>query len=141
MQSAPFDILVVDDSEEDARLLTLFARRARVENPIVHMNSGQAALDYLSASDTVPPGLILLDIRMPGLDGHETLQLIREHENARTAVIPVVMLTTSDDDEDIRKAYEMHANSYIVKPEDAEGFLRVIHSLDEYWFQVVRRPT
>ena len=141
MQSAPFDILVVDDSEEDARLLTLFARRARVENPIVHMNSGQAALDYLSASDTVPPGLILLDIRMPGLDGHETLQLIREHENARTAVIPVVMLTTSDDDEDIRKAYQMHANSYIVKPEDAEGFLRVIHSLDEYWFQVVRRPT
>lgn len=134
------DILVVDDSEEDARLLELFAKRAQLTHPLVHVTSGQEALDYLASPENPLPGLVLLDIRMPGLDGHETLAQIRAHDQPRVAQLPVVMLTTSNEETDVRKAYRLHASGYIVKPMGAAGYRDILHSLDKYWFQVVRRP-
>jgi len=132
-------ILLVDDSHSDAKLITRFAALAKVVNPIHHAESGAAALAYL-ASDEPLPGLILLDINMPLMNGHEVLRAIREHSDPEVARLPIVFLTSSNNPDEIRAAYSEHVNSYVVKPVDALGFQRILTSLTDYWFQIVRIP-
>lgn len=139
--SSPLVILLVDDSPEDAELVELFARRARISNPIVHVSSGQEALDYLAQQDPQSmPGLVLLDVRMPGLSGHETLERIRSNDDPAVRVIPVVMLTQSHHPDDVLSAYSLQANSYVVKPPDAAGFQSIVTALTDYWFTIVKLP-
>ncbi|MCB0918227.1 MAG: response regulator [Actinobacteria bacterium] len=133
------NILLVDDSVTDAKLIKRFAQLAQIANPIVHVESGPQALSYL---ETEPlPGLVLLDINMPVMNGHEVLQAIRGSENPSIARLPVVFLTTSDDPEEVARAYSEAVNSYVVKPVDAAGFQTILRSLTDYWFQIVRIPS
>lgn len=134
------NILLVDDSNADAKLIRQFAKLARVANPIVHVTSGQAALDYLNDAEELP-GLVLLDINMPVMNGHEVLTAIRQHPQAHIARLPVVFLTTSNNPDEIRQAYSESVNSYVVKPVDANGFQRILESLADYWFEIVRLPS
>lgn len=135
-------ILLIDDSRSDAKLVIQFAKRARIANPIVHCESGPAALELLEnlGADKQLPGLILLDLNMPVMNGHEVLTRIREHSNVAIASLPVIILTTSDNPDEVKAAYSEHANSYVVKPVDIAGFSRIMKTLAEYWFEIVKIP-
>lgn len=141
MPETNLPILIVDDSAEDVELIAVYASRVGITNPIIHRSTGRAALDYLDEPRSQLPGLILMDIRMPGLDGHETLSRIRAHQDRRVRMIPVVVMSTSDADSDVARAYSYYANSYIVKPPDGAGLTVVLQLLKDYWLGVVKLPT
>ncbi|MDE2059168.1 MAG: response regulator [candidate division NC10 bacterium] len=129
-------ILLVEDNPVDLELTLRALRKHNVSNPIAVARNGEEALDYLYkrgrfAADAPIPGLILLDIRLPKVDGIEVLREIKAHPVYRT--VPVVMLTTSQQEVDIRTSYELGANSYIAKPVDFDKFLEVIGRIDLYW--------
>lgn len=129
-------ILMVEDNPMDAELTLRALRKHKVSNPISVARDGEEALDYIYqrgrfAADAPIPALILLDIRLPKVDGIEVLREIKDHPVYRT--VPVVMLTTSQEEVDVRTAYELGANSYIVKPVDFDKFLEVVGRIDLYW--------
>jgi CheY-like chemotaxis protein len=120
----------IDHAELVRRSLSRYARGGR----IVHIGDGEAALDYLAridSDDVDRPGLILLDLRLPKVDGFEVLRTVKS--NPRLSDIPVVILTTSSNDGDIERAYEQRANSYLVKPEDFPSLDELMRSLGSYW--------
>ena len=138
-------ILLVEDEEAHAELTTRAIRKAGNTNKIVTVENGENALDYLlnrneyEDQELYPkPGLILLDIKLPGIDGIEVLRQIKE--NGRLKRIPVVMLTTSDRSEDINRAYDFHANSYLTKPVGFRDFSDKISKLKVYWMIVNKAP-
>jgi two-component system response regulator len=138
-------ILLVEDSPEDYEATERAFRRAGLKNPIHRCSDGDEALDYLyrrgryadpAAAPT--PGIILLDLNLPGTDGREVLETVKAEESLRR--IPVIVLTTSSDERDIRACYDAGANSYIQKPVDLDGFMQAIERLKGYWFEVVILP-
>ncbi|HYU35888.1 MAG TPA: response regulator [Thermoanaerobaculia bacterium] len=138
-------ILLVEDSPEDYEATVRAFDRSGLKNPIVRCEDGDSALDYLhrrgsyAAPDAAPrPGVILLDLNLPGTDGREVLQEIKRDEQLRQ--IPVIVLTTSTDERDVEACYQAGANSYIQKPVDMDGFIRAIERLNGYWFEVVVLP-
>lgn len=141
MMTHPFNeaqpILVVEDSEDDFDATQRAFTKANLHNPIVHASSGQEAIDYLGAHQRCP-GIILLDLNMPGIDGRQTLRIIKQ--NAAWKKIPVVVLTTSDDERDVKACYELGANTYIQKPVDFDGLINAIQQLKEYWFEIALLP-
>lgn len=126
-------IVMIEDDEGHARLIEKNVRRAGINNEIVPFTHGNAALDYLLGSNRAglaragEPHLILLDLNLPDMSGIDILQKIKA--NPHTQRIPVVILTTTDDQQEIDKCYEMGANVYITKPVDYEGFATAIKSL------------
>ena len=138
-------ILVVEDNPEDYEATFRAFRKAKLANPIEHCEDGDEALEYLylrsedtgSISEKLP-GLILLDLNLPGTDGREVLAKIKTHE--RLKKIPVIVLTTSNDSRDIEKCYEWGANSYVHKPVDMSGFMTAIQRIKDYWFEIVLLP-
>lgn len=126
-------ILLVEDNPVDLDLtLRAFARRKLV-NPIVVARDGQEALDWIprwEAGET-PPLVVLLDLKLPRVDGLEVLRHFREHPASRD--IPVVVLTSSNEDRDIETAYRHHANSYIIKPVNFDKFMEVAAQIELYW--------
>lgn len=129
-------ILLVEDNPVDVELTLRALQRHKVSNPIVVARDGEEALDYVHrrgrfAAEASVPGLILLDIRLPKVDGIEVLREIKGHPVYRT--VPVVMLTTSQEEADVRTSYELGANSYILKPVDFDKFLEVVGRIDLYW--------
>jgi CheY-like chemotaxis protein len=135
------DILIVEDSPEDLEATVRVLRKSGLKNAIYHCRSGDEALDYLYRRDryaereTSPrPGIILLDLNMPGTDGREVLETIKTDQQLRR--IPVVVLTTSGDERDVEMSYALGANSYIQKPVDLEGFVRAVTMLKGYWFEI-----
>lgn len=135
-------ILVVDDNPGDARLVAEALRAvAPAAVPSVAAD-GDAAMQRLRREgkySTAPaPDLILLDLRMPGKSGLEVLAEVKQDPNLRS--IPVVVLTTSDAPQDVRKAYDLHANCYMTKPMDLAGFFEAVRALSEFWLAVVRLP-
>lgn len=129
-------ILLVEDNPVDLELTLRAFRKHKVSNPIAVARDGEEALDYIHmrgrfATEAPIPGLILLDIRLPKVDGIEVLREIKAHPVYRT--VPVVMLTTSQQETDIRTSYELGANSYIAKPVDFDKFLEVVGRIDLYW--------
>ena len=129
-------ILLVDDNPQDVELTLRAFRRRKLSNPIHVARDGEEAVDYVHdrgvfAGKAPLPGLILLDIRLPKVDGIEVLRQIKAHPTYRR--IPVVMLTTSEEEGDIRRCYDFGVNSYIVKPVDFEKFLDVVQRIDLYW--------
>lgn len=138
-------ILLVEDSPEDVEATVRALRKAGLANPIHHCLDGDEALDYLrrrgkfSDPATAPrPGVVLLDLNLPGTDGREVLTEAKSDPELKS--IPVIVLTTSADDRDISRCYEAGANSYIKKPVDIEGFMQAIRRLTDYWFEVVILP-
>lgn len=131
-------ILIVEDSEDDYDATRRAFTKANLRNPIRHAVSGEEALEYLRAASEAKPGLILLDLNMPGLDGRRTLGIIKQDKALKK--IPVVILTTSDDERDIKDCYELGANTYIQKPVDFDGLISALKQLKEYWFEIALLP-
>lgn len=136
MNGRSLTILLVEDNPVDVELTLRALRKHKVSNPIPVARDGEEALDYIHrrgrfAANARVPGLILLDIRLPKVDGIEVLREIKGHPIYRT--VPVVMLTTSQEESDVRTCYELGANSYILKPVDFDKFLEVVGRIDLYW--------
>ncbi len=138
-------ILLVEDSVEDAEATRRAFTRAGLRNPIHCCPDGDTALDYLHRRGAFAdpaaaprPGIVLLDLNLPGTDGREVLHEIKERPDLRQ--IPVIVLTTSLDEKDVEACYRMGANSYVQKPVDMDGFMRAIQRLKDYWFEVVVLP-
>lgn len=137
-------ILVADDDEDD-RLITRQAfEEGKLMNPIHFVKDGQELMDYLNlengydAENAPCPGLILLDLNMPKMDGRECLKAIKE--NPKFKHIPVVVLTTSKSELDVAKMYNLGVNSFIIKPVTFREMVNIVLALNNYWFQIVQLP-
>jgi len=138
-------ILIVEDNDDDYIATMRAFKKANFANPVQRCTNGDQALDYLfrrgefSAPGKAPrPGLILLDLNLPGTDGRSVLHTIKAAPELLK--IPVVVLTTSNAEQDIEQCYAAGANSYVQKPVDFEGFIRAIARLSEYWLEVSILP-
>jgi len=138
-------ILLVEDSPEDYEVTVRAFKKASLANPVYRCQDGEEALDFLyqrgAYADAIRaprPGLILLDLNLPGTDGRQVLAQVKG--DPRLRCIPVVVLTTSADERDIESCYRAGANSYIQKPVSLESFLRAIQVLKNYWFEIVLLP-
>ena len=138
----PIEILLVEDNEPDILLTQEAFRDARIANCLHVARDGVEALAFLRREppfeDAARPDVILLDINMPRMGGLEMLREVKADEELRT--IPVVVLTTSQADEDILRSYQSHASSYIVKPVGFENFHQAIRAFETYWLSFVRLP-
>ena len=138
----PAEILLVEDSPTDALLAREALGLSRLENELHVVQDGVEAMAFLrherEYADAPRPDLILLDLNLPRKDGRAVLRELKTDE--RLKLIPVVILTTSAADADVQQAYGLHANCYIVKLVDFERFTRVIQTLEDFWFAVVRLP-
>lgn len=136
------DILLVEDNPGDVRLTREALKDAKVLNEVYVTQDGVEAMQFLHKegkfSNVPTPDLILLDLNLPRKDGREVLAEIKQDPKLKR--IPVVVLTTSKADEDIIKTYNLHANAYITKPVDLNRFIEIIHTLEEFWFSIVRLP-
>ena len=138
----PVEILLVEDDPADVLLTQEALLGSKIRNNLHVVDDGVEALAFLRQEgryrDVPRPDLILLDLNMPRKDGREVLADIKEDPGLKT--IPVAVLTTSSQDEDILKSYELHANCYITKPVGLEQFATVVQSLDDFWFTIVKLP-
>jgi CheY-like chemotaxis protein len=139
---SPAEILLVEDNPGDARLTMEALREGRVRNNLYHVKDGVEAMAFLKReepfADAPMPDLILLDLNMPRKDGRDVLSEIRQ--DRRLELIPVVVLTTSEAEQDIVKSYKLHANCYVTKPVDLEKFLGIIRTIEDFWLTVVALP-
>ena len=138
----PIDILLIEDSEGDARLAKEAMRDSKVSNTIYHVSDGVEAMAFLRKDGKYAkaqrPDLILLDLNLPKKDGREVLAEIKDDENLKR--IPVVILTVSNDEADILRSYNLHANCYITKPIDLGQFMKVVRSIEDFWLTIVKLP-
>ncbi|MFY7838949.1 MAG: response regulator [Lacibacter sp.] len=145
MLNKSVEILLVEDNIDDAELTIREMKKHNLANELFHVKDGAEAMDYIFGKGVYEgrvveqrPKLILLDIQMPKLNGIEVLEAIKTDE--RTKTIPVVMLTSSKEDPDIKRCYELGANSYIVKPVNFEAFTAAIKTLHYYWLLLNEPP-
>lgn len=143
--SDPIHILLVEDNQDDYEATVRSLKKNHFMNPVKWCQNGQEALDYLFQAGQYQedpnvrrPDLILLDLNMPGVDGRQVLQKIKDTEELRS--IPVVILTTSKDSRDIESCYEIGASTYIQKPVSFEGLTEAIKTMKDYWFGVAILP-
>jgi two-component system, response regulator len=140
----PVRILVVDDDPDDQLLIREALAEARVQTDVQVVNDGLELLDYLrrggrfSRVDAPQPDLILLDLNMPRMGGHEVLQNLKTDPQLRQ--IPIVVLTTSKREEDVRRSYDFGANTFISKPNSFPDLVEVVQALEKYWFRVAELP-
>jgi CheY-like chemotaxis protein len=138
----PIDILLVEDNPGDARLTREALQLSKVRNALHHARDGEEALQFLrregrfAAAPT--PDMILLDLNLPRRDGREVLEEIKA--DPKLMHIPVVILTSSQAEEDILRSYRLHANCFITKPVDLEQLTRVVQGIEQFWFTLVRLP-
>ena len=136
-------ILLVEDNEGDIVLTVEALREAKIHNKVMVVRDGEEALSYLyregKYADAEMPDIIFLDINLPRIDGKEVLTKIKNDD--RLKFIPVVILTTSDSENDIMESYSNHANCYITKPVDFNKFLQVVNMIKDFWITLVRLPT
>lgn len=138
MNREPVLVMLVEDNIDHAELVLRTLEEHRIANRVRHFLDGQAALDYLygrgqfvGSTNTERPQLILLDLRLPRVDGMDVLKTIKEDPDLKS--IPVVVLTTSEAEKDVARAYYNHANSYLVKPVGFEDFKKLMDDLGFYW--------
>jgi two-component system response regulator len=138
----PTDILVVEDNPGDARLIKEVLNGNKIYCRLHIVKDGVEAMDFLYKKEEFKgsprPDLIFLDLNLPRKDGREVLAEIKTDDNLKQ--IPVVVMTTSQAEEDIFKSYSLHANCYVTKPLDLDQFVKVIKSLEEFWFSLVKLP-
>ncbi len=138
-------ILLVEDNPDDVEITRRAFRKGRIANELHVVRDGQEALDFLfregdygGGTDTPRPDLILLDLNLPRVNGIEVLKKIRA--SGDLSVIPVIMLTVSEREEDVLKSYELGSNTYITKPVEVDKFMRAVEVLGEYWIVIARLP-
>ncbi len=137
-------IIMIEDSPEDFTIAKRAFQASKLTNPLLHFETGDDALVFLMDLAKNPikkidlPGLILLDLNLPRTNGYEVLKMIKA--NDRLKIIPVIVLTTSDDPMDVEKCYKAGANSYVKKPIVLEEFFRAIAKLKDYWLEIVLLP-
>ncbi len=138
----PIEILLVEDNPGDVRLTVEALKDAKVHNNLYVAKDGVEAMSFLrregAYANAARPDLILLDLNLPKKDGREVLEEIKEDTGLRR--IPVVVLTTSEAEMDILKAYNLHANCYITKPVGLEQFITVIKTIEDFWLEIVKLP-
>jgi two-component system, response regulator len=141
MNGNEVEILIVDDSPHDAELTIRALKKSRLANAVTHLIDGAEALDflfgrgkYVDRDITNVPNLILLDLKMPKVNGLEVLKRIKSEPH--TSMIPVVILTSSAEDPDVKRSYELGANSYIIKPVEFNNFAKIISELGMYWLVI-----
>lgn len=139
------EILLVEDNMDDAEMTIRALRKKSLANRLIHLKDGEEALDFLYGTGkyagrdiNMKPRLILLDLKMPKVDGMEVLEKVKS--NNLTKTIPVVVLTSSKEDPDLKKCYELGANSYIVKPVEFESFVNAVSELGLYWMLLNQLP-
>ena len=139
---APVEILLVEDNPADVRLTQEALKEGKVYNNLHWAKDGVEALEFLHRqgkyADAPRPDIILLDLNLPKKDGREVLESIKNDD--RFKQIPVVILTTSEAEEDVLRSYALHANCYITKPVDLDKFIVVVQSIDRFWLTVVTLP-
>jgi CheY-like chemotaxis protein len=142
MNHKPIEILLIEDNPADIRLTKEAFREARIQNNIHVVQDGDGAIAFVHQDepyqDAPRPDLILLDLNLPKKDGREVLEEIKADPQIHQ--IPVVILTTSNDEEDVLRSYNLHANAYLVKPIDVMRFIKMIQSLESFWLSFVRLP-
>jgi two-component system response regulator len=145
MNEYAVDILLVEDRNEDAELATIGLKKHNLINKIDRVNDGEEALEYIFATGRYShrsiehqPKLILLDLNMPKVDGIEVLRRIRSDQ--RVKHVPVVVLTTSKEDQDILNAYDLNVNAYIVKPIGFDDFAEAMKTMGLFWVLLNQRP-
>lgn len=143
--SMTVEILLIEDSSHDAELTLRALQKNNIANKVVHLKSGEEALDfifcrgvYANRNKANKPNVILLDLKMPRVNGIEVLRQLKANEE--TKKIPVVVLTSSKEDPDIKVCYELGANSYIVKPVEFEDFVKTVSRLGMYWVLLNQPP-
>lgn len=145
MHGEPIIVLLIEDDPAHAEIVKRNFEKSRIANSLIHLSDGQTALDYLYRRDVFAdpvssprPGIILLDLRLPKVDGLQVLKTVKGDSALEN--IPVVILTTSSAESDIVKAYEYHANSYLVKPVDFNKFTELMDTLGYYWLVWNKHP-
>ena len=137
------EILLVEDNPGDVRLTLEAFKDAKVRNNLSVVENGVEAMTFLRRegkfASAPRPDLILLDLNLPKKDGREVLEEIKADADLRR--IPVVVLTTSQAEEDILKTYNLHANCYITKPVDFDQFIKIVRSIEEFWLTIVKLPS
>jgi len=138
MSNSKVEVLLVEDNPHDAEMTIRALKKVNLANRLIHVKDGAEALDFIFAKGTFAdrqienkPKVILLDIKMPKVDGIEVLRQIKSNEATRT--IPVVIMTSSKEEQDIITSYDLGVNSYVVKPVDFEGFAKAVSELGLYW--------
>ena len=138
----PIEILLIEDNPGDVDLTKEALQEAKVRNRLHVVDDGAKAVDFLykrgEYADVPRPDIILLDLNLPKKDGRQVLEEIKA--DPQLAEIPVVILTTSQAEEDILRSYQLHANCYITKPVDFKQFMHVVKSIEEFWLTVVKLP-
>ncbi len=139
----PIEVLLVEDDPGDVLLIREAFDFNKVHNNLNVVSDGEQALAYLKNqgdyADANRPDLVLLDLNLPRKDGREVLAEVKADEQLRT--IPVVVLTTSEAEEDVLKSYQLHANAYVTKPVDFERFVAIVRQIDDFFVSVVRLPS
>lgn len=139
----PIEILLVEDSPSDANLTIREFSKAKIANNLHWAEDGETAMDYLLQQGKFTaaprPNLILLDLNLPGMDGRDVLAAVKS--NPELKCIPIVILTTSNDEQDVLRSYNLHANCYVTKPIDIEQFIHIVHLINEFWLAAVLLPT
>ena len=145
MKTEAGDVLLVEDNPNDALLTIRSLKDQNLANEIVHLSDGQAALDYLFAEGTYSsrniqkvPKVVLLDLKLPKVGGLQVLKRLRD--DARTKLLPIVILTSSQEESDLVESYKLGANSYIVKPVEFENFSKSIREIGLYWLVLNKPP-
>jgi CheY-like chemotaxis protein len=142
VEAMPIEVLLVEDDPGDVLMTREAFEEHKVGNRLNVVSDGVDALAYLRKEEpyqgAVRPDLILLDLNLPRRDGREVLAEIKNDSSLRQ--IPVVVLTTSQADEDVLRSYQLHANAYVTKPVDFDRFVRVVKQIDEFFISVVRLP-
>ncbi|QLG50558.1 response regulator [Natrinema halophilum] len=141
-QAEPAQLLLVEDNPGDVRLTKEAFKQGRIENDLHVVSNGAEALDFLARRDDYHdaprPDLVLLDLNLPGKDGEDVLEELKDDPALRS--IPVIVLTSSRAEEDVVKSYELHANAYLTKPVDPDEFIETVRAFEKFWFSVVRLP-
>jgi two-component system, chemotaxis family, response regulator Rcp1 len=141
-RSRPVEILLVEDNLGDARLTQEALKEGKIRNNLHHVKDGVEALAFLRREGGyagVPtPDIVLLDLNLPKKDGRQVLAEMKASEALKT--IPVVVLTTSEAEQDILRSYELHANCYVTKPVDLEKFISIVRAIEDFWLAVVKLP-
>ncbi|HPE56349.1 MAG TPA: response regulator [Bacteroidales bacterium] len=145
MDYREYEILIVEDSPEDAELMIISLTKNKVANPITVLEDGQEALDFIFCTGPYSernfndkPKVIFLDLKLPKVHGLEVLKAIKS--NSKTSEIPVVIVTSSKEDPDVKTAYHYGANSYVVKPVNFDEFMETMKQIGSYWLFINERP-
>ena len=142
IEKRDFEILMVEDNSGDALLIKEAFKESHIQCHLIVVGDGEEALDYLNRrgnfADARTPDFILLDLNLPRMDGREFLKRVKSEGLFKT--IPVIVLTSSRSDLDIREVWELNANCYIVKPSDMDGYIAVAKKINDFWMNLVHLP-